>query len=50
MYVFLCLIAKMSDWFLEQRINIKLCVKLGKNANDTCAMISNVYAVEAMKK
>jgi hypothetical protein len=41
---------KISDWSLEQRINIKLCVKLGKNANDTCAMISNVYAVEAMKK
>jgi hypothetical protein len=27
MSVLLCLIAKMSDQFLEQRINIKFCVK-----------------------
>jgi hypothetical protein len=35
--VFPRLVAKMSDRFLEQRINIKCCVKLGKNASDTCA-------------
>jgi hypothetical protein len=31
---------KMSDQFLGQQINIKFCVKLGKNANDTCAILS----------
>jgi GTP-binding protein EngB required for normal cell division len=25
-------------------------VKLGRNANDTCAMLSNAYGREAMKK
>jgi hypothetical protein len=39
-----------SDRFLEQRINIKFCVKLGKNANDTCAALSKVYGEDAMKK
>jgi hypothetical protein len=29
--VFLRLVSEMSDTFLEQRINIKFCVKLGKN-------------------
>jgi hypothetical protein len=40
----------MSDRFLDQRINIKFCVKLGKNASDTCAMLSDAYGGEAMKK
>jgi hypothetical protein len=40
----------MSGRFLEQRINIKFCVKLGKNASDTYAMFSEVYGEEAMKK
>jgi hypothetical protein len=40
----------MSDRFLEQRINIKFCVKLGKTASDTCAMLSEAYEGEAMKK
>jgi len=35
---------------LEQPINIKFCVKLGKNASDTCAMLSEAYEGEAMKK
>jgi hypothetical protein len=35
--------------FLEQQINIKFCVKLGKNATDTCAMLSKAYGGEAMK-
>jgi hypothetical protein len=48
--VFIRLFAKMSDRFLEQRINIKFCAKLGKNASETCAMLSNAYGVEAMKK
>jgi len=30
--VFLCLITKVSNQFLEQQINIKFCVNLGKNA------------------
>jgi hypothetical protein len=41
--VFLCPITKMSDQFLEQRSNIKFSVKLGKNASDTCAMLSEAY-------
>jgi hypothetical protein len=40
----------MSDWFLEQWLNIKFCVKLGKNASDTCAMLSTAYGREIMKK
>jgi hypothetical protein len=28
--VFVCFIAKISDWFLQQWTNIKFCVKLGK--------------------
>jgi hypothetical protein len=40
----------MSDRFLEQRNNIKFCVKLGKNASDTFAMLSEAYGGEAMKK
>jgi hypothetical protein len=40
----------MGEWsVLEQRINVKLCVKLGKTANDTYAMHSDVYKGEAMK-
>jgi hypothetical protein len=41
--VFLQLIAKMSDQFLQQQINIKFWVKLGKNESDTCAMLSEAY-------
>jgi hypothetical protein len=40
----------MSDRILEQRINIKFCVELGKNANDTRKMLSKAYWGEAMKK
>jgi hypothetical protein len=47
--VFLCLVAQMSDRFLEQRINIKFSVKFGKNASDTCAMLSAAYEGEDMK-
>jgi uncharacterized metal-binding protein len=48
--VFLRVVAKKSDRFLEQRINIKFCVKLEKNASDTCEMLSEAYRGEAMKK
>jgi hypothetical protein len=40
----------MNDLFLEQQINIKFCVRLGKNASDTCAMLSDAYGEETMKK
>jgi hypothetical protein len=39
-----------NNWFLEQQISVKFCVKLGKNASDTCEMLSNAYGGEAMKK
>jgi hypothetical protein len=48
-HVFLYLIAKMNDRFLEQQINIKFCVKLGKNMSDTSAVLSEAYGAEAMK-
>jgi uncharacterized metal-binding protein len=48
--VFLRLVAKMRDRFLEKRINITFCVKLGKNASDTCAVLSETYGGKAMKK
>jgi len=41
--MFLHFIAKMSDPFLEQQISIKFCEKLGKNASDTCAVLSEAY-------
>jgi hypothetical protein len=40
----------MSEWFLEQQINIKFCVKLGKNASDTCAVLSETFGGDTMKK
>jgi len=40
----------MSDKVLEQWINIKFYVKLGKNTSGTLAMLSKVYGWEAMKK
>jgi hypothetical protein len=48
--VFLQLIVKRGDQFLRQQINIKFCVKLGKNASDTCAVLSSTSGGEAMKK
>jgi uncharacterized metal-binding protein len=48
--VFLHLVTEKSDWFLEQQINIKFCIKLGKNASDICAMLSKAYGGEAVKK
>jgi hypothetical protein len=38
-----------NNLFAEQRINIKFCVKLGKNTSDTCAILSEAYGVEALK-
>jgi len=33
----------MSDWFLEQQINAKFSIKLGKDASDTYEMLSEAY-------
>ena len=41
---------KMSDKNLEQRINIKFCVKIGKSANETLALLTVAYGEHAMKK
>jgi hypothetical protein len=41
--------AEMRDRFLEQRINVKFYVKLGKYASDACAMLSDAYGGEAVK-
>jgi hypothetical protein len=40
MCVFLHLVSDLSDRFLEQQINVKFCVKLGKNLCDACAVFS----------
>jgi hypothetical protein len=39
----------MNDWFIELRINIKFCVKLGRNESGTCEMPSETYGEEAVK-
>jgi len=48
--VFLGLVIKMSDRFLEQGINIKFCVKLGNNASDTFTKLSEAFGGEYMKR
>jgi len=40
----------MSDKNLEQRINIKFCVKIGKSASETLALLTIAYGGYAMKK
>jgi len=40
----------MSDKNLEQRINIKFCVKIGKSGSETLALLILVYGEYAMKK
>jgi hypothetical protein len=47
--VFLQLVSRKSDKFLEKRINIKFFVKSGKNASDTCAVLSGAYGGEAVE-
>jgi hypothetical protein len=41
---------KMSYKYLEQKINIKLCVKIGKIASETLALLTLAYGEYAMKK
>jgi hypothetical protein len=40
----------MSDKNLEQRINSKFCVKTGKSASETLALLTLDYSKYAMKK
>jgi hypothetical protein len=39
----------MSYPYLEQQINVKFCVKLGKNPSDTYAILSEATGGEGMK-
>jgi len=40
----------MSDKNLEQRINIKVCVKIGTSASETLALLTVVYGEYIKKK
>ncbi|CAI9587884.1 unnamed protein product [Staurois parvus] len=40
----------MSDRNLEQRMNIKLCVKMGKSASETLVLLKEAYGEHSMKK
>jgi hypothetical protein len=49
--MFLHFTAKMSYWILEKQINIKCCVKSGRNSSEICtAMLSKAYGRGAMEK
>jgi len=41
---------KMSDKNLEQQINIKFCVKIGKSASEMLALLTVAYGEYSMKK
>jgi len=47
--MFLYLVTKMSDWFLEQQINIKFFVNLRRNVGDICAVLSEAYGGKLWK-
>jgi len=47
--VFWCAAARMSELELEQRMNIKFLVKLGKSGNKIREMLVQVYGDNAMK-
>jgi hypothetical protein len=40
----------MGDKNLEQRINIKFCVKIGKSASENLAILTVAYGEYVMKK
>jgi hypothetical protein len=42
--------SKMSDKNRKQRINIKFCVKTGRSASETSALLTLDYGEYAMKK
>ena len=48
--VFWCAAARMSELELEQRVNIKFLVKLGKSGNEIREMLVQFYGDIAMKK
>jgi hypothetical protein len=48
--VYCCVGGNMSDENLEQRINIKFCVKIGKSASETLALLTVTFGEYAMKK
>jgi len=48
--VFWCTVVRMSELELEQRMNIKFLVKLGKSGNEFREMLVQVYGDNAMKK
>ena len=48
--VFWCAAARISELELEQRMNIKFIVKLGKSGNEIREMLVQVYGGNAMKK
>jgi len=50
MRVFWCAAARMSELELEQRMNIKFLIKLGKRGNEIREMLVQVYGDNAMKK
>jgi hypothetical protein len=40
-----------NEWSVFRATNqLKSCVKLGKNASDTCSTLFELYGVETMKK
>jgi hypothetical protein len=41
---------KISDKTLQQQINVKFCVKIGKSASETSAQLTLAYGDYAMKK
>jgi len=41
---------KTSDKNLEQRMNIKFCVKIGKSASKTLALVTVAYSEYVVKK
>ena len=41
---------KMNDKNLEQQINIKFCVRIGKSASETLALLTVAYGEYTMKK
>jgi hypothetical protein len=43
-------VEKKNVLFLEKQIEIRQCVKLGKNANYTCSVFSEAYGRKATKR
>jgi hypothetical protein len=50
MFAVYCLAEQRGDKNVEQRINIKFCVKMGECASGTLALLTLAYGEYAMKK